>query len=122
MLPPGKFQGLDEWRGHNKKPPLAKGFVWLMMWVEIGDAVAMTATILIYALESALESIQSSNALLVLLLQGCSRFLFFELHTRKQSVRHINLVCKLPLLKVNPISVLSPCLHPCQAHRYKLIK
>lgn len=121
VLPPGKFQGFDEWRRHIKRAPLAKRFMWLMMWVEIGGTTAITATILVYALGSALENIQSWNALLLLLLQACSRFLFFELHTRKQSVKHINLIHKLPLLKTNPISVFSPYLHPCQARRYKLV-
>lgn len=55
------------------------------------------------------------------ILQGSNRFLFFELHTRKQPVKHINLVYKLPLLKENPTSVFSAYLHPYQAHRYKLV-
>lgn len=66
MLPPGKFQGLNEWRGHIQRAPLAKRFMLLVMWVEIGGAEAVTATILTYALGSELENSQSSNALLLL--------------------------------------------------------
>lgn len=119
MLSPEKCQGPDEWTEHTKRAPLAKGSTFLVMWVETGDAAAMTATVLIYAPGSALESIHSSNVLL-LIKQGCNRFLFLEPHTRKKSVKHISLVYEL-LLKENPISVYSAYLHPYQVCRSKLV-